>query len=58
MNEKSQIVRLLDIFVIAPFLIYAAKKGSLNNLDKSALVILGVLTATYNYKNYVKNRVL
>ena len=58
MNEKSQIVRLLDIFVIAPFLIYAAKKASLNNLDSSALVILGVLTATYNYKNYVKNRML
>ena len=53
---KTQTIILIDIFVIAPFLIYAAKKQSLNNLDRSALIILAVLTATYNYKNYVKNQ--
>lgn len=54
--QKSQAIRLLDILILAPFLIYAGvKKSTLPNYIRTGLVITGVATALYNGRNYLKN---
>lgn len=55
--EKSQQVRLLDVFVIAPFLVYTGVKykNSLPKIVSIGLVVTGILTAIYNGNNYLKN---
>lgn len=54
--QKSQGVRLIDVFFIAPFLIYASSKNQLTRLDKNILFALGVATLYYNGVNYLKNK--
>lgn len=55
--EKAQNIRLIDVFVIAPILIYAgASKSNLNDFVRIALVIIGVATLFYNAKNYNLNK--
>jgi hypothetical protein len=58
MIEKSQQIRLIDVFVIAPFLVYTGVKykKSLPSIVSNSLIVLGVLTAVYNGNNYLKNR--
>lgn len=51
-----QPVRLLDVFVIAPFLFYTAYKFNLPKSVKIGLYTLAVSTAVYNGYNYLKNR--
>ena len=54
--QKSQTVRLCDILILAPFLIYAgAIKSTLPNIVRTGLVITGIATLLYNGKNYLKN---
>lgn len=48
-----QTVRLLDVFVVAPFLVYAGRSSS-NKTIKYGLIGLGILTALYNGMNYLK----
>lgn len=52
---KSQWVRLIDVFLIGPVLIFAAfqLKGS-QPLLKYALLITGAATVSYNFKNYLE----
>jgi hypothetical protein len=50
-----QTVRLIDVFVIAPFLIYAGKSAK-NNYIKYGLIGIGVLTALYNGVHYIENK--
>lgn len=55
--EKSQIIRLVDVFFIAPVLMYTAYKAK--DLPKSLrmiVLIIGLGTLLYNGKNYLKNR--
>jgi hypothetical protein len=58
-NEKTfgfttQQVRLMDILIVTPFLIWASTKTS-NKQAKYGLIALGVLTLTYNGHNYLRN---
>lgn len=53
--QKSQSVRLLDVFVLAPYLIYLAQKKELAKLDKQMLIIIAGATIVYNGRNYIKN---
>lgn len=50
-----QTVRLLDVFVVAPFLLYAATKTD-NKAVSIGLVYLGFATAIYNGYNYLEQK--
>ena len=55
---KPQWVRLVDVFVYGPLLIYAGYllwnvSGELNKWIAGALVIIGASTITYNLRNYL-----
>jgi hypothetical protein len=57
--QKSQTVRLVDVFIIAPFLGYIAYTGKgLATWEKLGLYILAVATLLYNADNYLKTREL
>jgi hypothetical protein len=51
-----QQIRLLDIFVVAPFCIYVATKKSLSKPIRLGLFVLGISTLIYNGNNYLKNK--
>lgn len=51
---KSQTVRLIDISIYGPYLIWVASKGNITKLDKVLLMALGVGTIIYNFNNYEK----
>ncbi len=53
--RKSQNVRLIDVFAIAPLLIYAGTRKELNQLLRWSLIGVGIATAYYNGKNYLAN---
>jgi hypothetical protein len=61
-GKKSQFVRLIDVFVIAPVCVYTGKflwdssRNSLHNALSLALVFIGGATLSYNLKNYLKFR--
>lgn len=50
-----QQVRLLDVFVVAPFCFYVASYKSLPNAVRAGLVVLGAATLIFNGNNYLKN---
>lgn len=50
-----QTVRLIDVFVIAPFCFYVASYKTLPKLVRAGLVVLGATTAFYNGRNYLLN---
>lgn len=54
--EKSQIIRLADIFFIGPLIIYGGFKSGKEWL-KWALILIGIATILYNGNNYLKNKV-
>ena len=50
---KTQIVRLTDVFVLGPTMIWAsAQKGPLPAWTKSFLFYTGIATIVYNLYNY------
>jgi len=51
-----QQVRLVDVFVVAPFCFYVASQKTLSNPIRLGLYILGISTLLYNGNNYLKNR--
>jgi hypothetical protein len=51
-----QQVRLLDVFVVAPFCFYVAAQKSLSTPIRIGLVVLGASTLFYNLNNYLKNK--
>lgn len=51
-----QQVRLLDVFVVAPFCFYVAAQKSLSNPIRIGMVVLGASTLFYNLNNYLKNK--
>lgn len=56
-KEQTQVIRWLDVFAIAPFLIYTgAAYKQLPDAVRISLVALGIATAWYNGANYLKNR--
>lgn len=54
--QKSQIIRLTDVFFIAPYLLYLSTKDKITNLDRNLLILLGVSTLLYNGMNYLNNK--
>ena len=54
--QKSQAIRLADVFLIAPYLLYVSSKRELSELDRNLLVGIGVATLFYNAINYIQNK--
>lgn len=50
-----QNVRLLDVFVVAPFLIYTSTLKGNPQWVRLSLFLLGSATLIYNGHNYLKN---
>lgn len=54
--SKSQNIRLIDVFFIAPFLLYIGTKAKgLSKIDTTILFIIAIATLYYNGKNYLAN---
>jgi hypothetical protein len=51
-----QQIRLVDVFVVAPFCFYVASQKSLSNPIRVGLFVLGLTTLVYNGNNYLKNK--
>lgn len=51
-----QYVRILDVVVVAPFLIYVGMRKELPQTIRAMLIGLGIATLLYNGINYLKNR--
>lgn len=51
-----QQVRLIDVFVVAPFCFYVASQKSLSTPIRAGLVVLGAATLLFNANNYLKNK--
>ena len=59
MNEvqKTQEVRLFDVFIIGPFLMYMGmKSGKMTSNEQIILALFGLGTILYNGKNYFEQR--
>ena len=51
---KSQGVRLLDVLVLGPFMVWASGRRELPEWARAGLAISGALTIVYNADNYIK----
>lgn len=51
-----QTVRLIDVFFIAPFLMYVGTNKSLSTPVRTTLWGLGIATLLYNGHHYLKNK--
>lgn len=51
---KAQSVRLLDVFVFGPVMLWAGlQRGALPPWARHALIALGIGTVVYNGRNYL-----
>ena len=48
-----QKVRLLDVFVVAPFLFYVGTRKELSQTLRLGVIVLAMATLIYNGKNYI-----
>jgi hypothetical protein len=57
-SGKAQYVRLLDVLLYGPFLLYLSYRApgpyTFSEAEKIFLLFLGVTTITYNLRNYVE----
>jgi len=53
-GDKSQLVRLLDVFVFGPLMI-AAARSQRSNYFRTALTVIGIGTIVYNGIHYLQN---
>lgn len=54
--DKNQQVRLLDVFLLGPFMVwFGVKAQNIGPLPKALMVISGIGTIVYNGNNYLKN---
>lgn len=51
-----QDIRLIDVFVIGPFLLYVGNKKELSLPVRLTLLGFGAATIIYNANNYLKNK--
>lgn len=51
---KTQFVRIADVLIFGPFMLYAASRTKLNKNEKLILITIGVGTIIYNAINYKK----
>ena len=55
--SKSQTIRLVDVFFIAPFLLYVGYKATgISNTEKMVLILIALATLYYNGKNYLETK--
>jgi len=54
--QKSQNIRLLDVFAIGPMMIYAGTFKQLPMWLRIGLIATGAATVVYNGKNYLINK--
>ena len=54
--SKGQKVRVIDVLLIAPFMIYIAAQGKLTLTERYIMFGLGAATLIYNAKNYVETQ--
>ena len=52
--SKSQRVRVLDVLVLGPFMVWAASQWELPRWARTGLAIGGVATILYNAENYLE----
>jgi hypothetical protein len=54
---KGQYVRLIDIFLYGPYLIYIGMKPTytFSNIEQAFMLFLGATTISYNARNYLSN---
>lgn len=50
---KTQLVRLGDIFLYGPFLIWIGYSRIKNSIERYILYFIGSATITYNLRNYI-----
>jgi hypothetical protein len=55
MDSNVQLVRLADVFLIGPFIIYAGTRKELPQNIRFGLIAVGIGTIVYNGYNYIKN---
>ena len=51
---KSQTVRVIDVLFIMPDLIFVSLKKDITTVDRGILLLLGIATGYYNYRNFKK----
>ena len=51
-----QNVRIVDVFVLGPLMIYTATQKSLPFALRMSLLFFGIITILYNADNYIKNK--
>lgn len=52
-GTKTQAIRLLDVFLIGPLMIYYGHNSNAVSIFSLLLVFFGATTMTYNLKNYI-----
>lgn len=52
--KSKQAVRLVDVFIFSPILIYIGLSGKLTPFWRTVLVILGISTIIYNGYYFIK----
>lgn len=53
MADKSQAVRLVDIGILGPFMVWVGLQERVPEWAGAALVVSGLLTIAYNARNYM-----
>ena len=57
-GSKTQTIRLLDVFVIGPLMIYFGYKSKPASFFSMLLIFFGATTITYNLKNYLFQKLI
>lgn len=52
-GTKTQTIRLLDVFLIGPLMIYFGHNSNVESIFSILLMFFGATTITYNLKNYL-----
>lgn len=53
---KSQRVRMFDVTVLGPLLMWWAFRGKLTTVERGMLGVIGLGTVIYNARNWLKNK--
>ncbi len=52
--EKTQYIRLADVFLIGPLMIYFSQAKDYSDISKGAMLAFGIGTILYNGYNYLQ----
>ena len=54
--QVTQAIRLADVFLIGPLMVYAGTREKFSPMVNAALTLTGILTVTYNARRYLQFR--